>query len=283
MMNSPIHLTDEHFNLDDAGNCHLLIHLAPHSYSYAIVDKDHDRLGVLVRKTFPAHADTISNAERLELFRAENEYLRQEFRKVKISVETKAFTFIPEELYSGNDVSQYSKYIASPPEAALLNSDIKPYKVRTVAAIEADLESSVKNSFQDPLIVSQANPFIAGIYNLIISGNPSGLFLNFGENCFEAAFIQSGIFEFYNIFEIPTADEFNYFLLNLLNQLSIDDSTYVTLSGEIQEGDENYLRITKYFTQVSFTDVKLMNSGNGAFKRVPTHEFFSLLSLDLCE
>jgi len=283
MMNDPIHLTDKHFNPENTGNCHLLIHLAEQSYSYAIIDKEEDRPGILVKKRFSEHARSLSAGERLEILLAENAYLKHRFRKVKVSIETKSFTFIPKDLYSGDDLAQYSKFIGSPPEARVLSSAISFYGIVNVCGIDADLADQLQTQFHEPLVLSQVNPFMAGISKLISNGRPAGLFLNFNAGNFEAAVIKDGTLEFYNIFEIASADEFNYFLLNLISQFDTDRSMPVTLSGEVQEEDEYFKRLIKYFDNISFTDSGMTGGGSELFDRIPPHVFFSLLSLDLCE
>ena len=283
MMNNPIQFIDAHFHPHNSRACHLFIHLDPDSYSYAIVDKEQNCLSVLFKKYFPQSTETFSAFNRLEILRAENENVNLDFGKVKISVETKAFTFIPEELYSPADLHQYSKFIGIEPAAVLLNSDIRPLGIKAISAVAPDLENSLKKSFIDPLIVSQANPFIAGIYQLQGQGSQSEFFLNFNHDSFEAAVIRKGNLEFYNIFEISNTDEFNYYILNLVNQLELDRSLPVTLSGEIDRENERYLRLQKYFEQLSFAEASLLTNGPDVDKPFAPHRVFSLLSLDLCE
>jgi len=282
-MNSPIHLTDEHFSLSKTAGSHLLIRLADNSYSYAIVDAEHSRPLVLVKNKLSPQTESMSSTEKLEIILTENPYLKGDFGKVKISVETKAFTFIPAELYDDADLPQYSKFVGSTCESEVLSSDIPAYGIKTVCAIDAALVTQLKSSFHDPLIVSQANPFLNGVYQLVVSGSPEGLFLHFNTGSFEAAIVRNGILEFYNIFEIATADEFNYFLLNLMSQLTLDQNTAVSLSGEINKEDENFERVAKYFDKIDFTGSQEMNAAPEAFSRVPAHTFLALLSLGLCE
>lgn len=282
-MNNPIHFTDEHFYPHNSAFCHLFIHLDTDSYSYTIVSKETNRLNVLFKKHFPESTATFSASNRLEILLGENENLNLDYAKVKISVETKAFTFIPEELYTPADLLQYRKYIGAEPQSALLNTDIRPFAIKNISAVEADLENNLKNAFKDPLILSQANPFISGVHSLQQKGNQSELFLNFNSNRFEAAVIKNGALEFYNIFDISSADEFNYFILNLLEQLNIDPSLPVTLSGEIDSENEMYLRLQKYFEQLFFAEIDVWSNVSEVSNQVAPHRFFSLLALDLCE
>ena len=280
-MNNPILFTDDQFNPHNSGDCHLLIHLDTRSYSYTIIDKKHNRLSVAAKRDFPESAFSYSDLNRLEILIAENELLNLDFEQVKISLQTQAFTFIPLELYSQVDLPQYSKFIGAQPDSILIDTEIHSLGLKNISAVDADIKNTLQKSFLDPLIVSQANPLIAGIYDLNKKGDSIGFFLNFNDESFEAAVINNDTLEFYNIFEIANADEFNYFLLNLLNEFNINVDRPVTVSGEIDSQSEHYIRLKKYFDKISFA--KTLNNYEEAFRDFKSHVFFSLLSLDLCE
>ncbi|HUH33080.1 MAG TPA: DUF3822 family protein [Daejeonella sp.] len=281
MMNNPILFTDDQFNPQNAGACHLLIHLETSSYSYAIVDKNNGRLNIVAKNYFPENASIHSDLSRLEILRAENEFVNLDFEKVKVSLQTQAFTFVPQELYSQADLPQYSKFIGAKPESTLLNDNIHSFGIMGISAVDAELKIALQNAFTDPLIVAQANPIIAGVHRLRMNGNPVQLFLNFNIDSFEAVVIKNDTLEFYNIFEIATADEFNYFLLNLITEFSIDLSHGVIVSGEIESQNERYQRLQKYFESILLAET--LTNSDEAFKGFKSHVFFSLLSLDLCE
>ena len=280
MMKDPINFTDEHFQRQNSGSCHLLIHLDADSYSYAIVEKDQNSLKALTKKYFGQNTETFSAYDRLEILKAENDDVNLAFDRVKISVEARSFTFVPEDLYSADDLAKYSKFIGAEPKSGLLMTDIKPYGIKNITAVDADLEMNLRNAFNNPIICSQANPFILGVYALLDEAKGNQFFLNFTRDSFEAAVIKNNTLEFYNIFEISNADEFNYFILNLISQLNIDRNLTVTLSGEIDENNDLYERLQKYFEHMLFAQSPLIKNSSA----IPAPQrFFTLLSLNLCE
>jgi len=280
MMNDPINFTDEHFQRQNSGSCDLLIHLDADSYSYAIVDKEQNSLMALVKKHFGESTGTFSAYDRLEILKAENNDVNLAFAKVKISVEAKAFAFVPEDLYSADDLPKYSKFIGAEPKSALLTTEIQPFGIKNITAVDTDLEINLRNSFANPIICSQANPFLLGVYALLNEAKANQLFLNIKRNSFEAAVIRNNTLEFYNFFEISNTDEFNYFILNLISQLNIDQSLAVTLSGEIDEQNELYETLQKYFEHLFFAETELVKN----VSEIPApHRFFTLLSLNQCE
>lgn len=280
MINDPINFADEHFQPHQSPSCHLLIHFDAASYSYAIIDQAQKQLKALVRNNFGERTESFSTFDRLEILKAENENISLNFGKVKISVETRAFTFVPDELYSEADLFEYGKFIGVEPDTALLTADINAFGIKNVTAVEPDLNHVLRNAFPESLIVSQANSFLAGVAKLAKAGNDSQLYLNINADSFESAVVKNGSLEFYNIFEVSNTDEFNYFLLNIITQLDIERRFPVSLSGDIQADDETYQRIRKYFETVSFSNDALLNQATGINN---PHRLFSLVSLDLCE
>ena len=283
MTNNSIHLTESDFKQPDFENCHLLIQLNPDGYAYAIVEKAQNRIIALGKNQQLSDSSENSLLQQFENFRRENETLVGSFQKVKISVKTHSFTFIPEELFEKNSLSEYSKFIASDPEDILIQSHIKIAKTFNILAINPDLIRALQSVFSAPFIVSQADAMIGAACNHAENENQSELFLNFSARSFEAVFICNQQFTFYNTFDIPTPDDFNYFLLNLISELNIDCSKPVTVSGEIDTNDDNYARLNKYFEQIFFADPIASFNDSESFKEVQSHLFFPVLSLDLCE
>jgi hypothetical protein len=280
MINDPINFRDKLFQPHHSHACHLLIHLDTDSYSYAILDNGQNRLRALVKNYFGERTESFSTFDRLEILKAENEDVSLPYKKVKISVETNAFTFVPEELYNPADLPKYGKFIGVAPETTLLTADINAFGIKNITAVEPNLKNILQQAFPEPIIFSQANPFLAGIARLEKEGSESELFLNFNVGSFEAAILRKGALEFYNIFEVSNPDEFNYFILNLISQLNIDRNLLVSLSGEILSGDDHYQRLEKYFEKMSFSNTQILDQATGVFN---SYRLFSLVSLDLCE
>ncbi len=284
-MNNTIRLIDEHFESQHSGKCDLLIQVNATYISYAIIDKGQDQLRVLCQTTLNGEdGNKLSVIEGIDQLLQTESHLKYHFRKIKISVETFKFTFIPSELYINSDLPDYTKFIQSISETDVLVTDIKSAQIKNVIAIPADLKNKLNSSFYEVYLFNQANSFIEGAKNLHNPSVHSQLFLNFSTEIFEAVLFQDSKLGFYNIFNYHNADEFNYFLLNMMQQLDVDkDKTLITLAGEIIESDEIYKRIEKYFSEITFADSKLLIHQSDLFKAIPSQLFFSLMSLNLCE
>lgn len=99
---------------------------------------------------------------------------------------------------------------------------------------------------------------------------------------FELAYFVGKKFMYYNRFPMAGADDFNYFLLAVLEQFEIaTGEAHVYLSGEIDQGDALYQRLQKYTDKLAFTsaDIKLPK----ALATVPVHRHALLWELATCE
>lgn len=274
-METRLQLIDENFESQQSGKSDLLIHIGQESISYAIVDKGREQLKALVDyQAVLSDLNSIMQSDR---------HLKYFYRKIKIATNTFKFTFIPRDLYSVSEVGDYAKYISPKSSADVQVNDIRSFKIKNVMAIDADLQHTLSSRFQQPVIYSQANPFIEGactvaiqpIFNLCINIQPETL---------EMALIKDGYLLFYNIFEINSPDEFNYFLLLLIKQFDLNaDNSAVKIAGKIELNDSNYVRLEKYFSAIHFADPRGFVQCSEAFDNVNFHQYFSLLSLNLCE
>ncbi len=281
MMNNPIRFTDAHFLPQKSVHCHLLIHLDTDSYSYAIVDQAENRLYALVKKHYNLGIDSFNILNRFSNLQQENEHINLAYSQIKISVNTGAFTFIPDALFAAENLPQYSAFTGASPDSTILNTYISSAGINNIVALETELTDTLTNTFDKPLVLNQANPFIAGIFALAGPGSRSGFFINFNHHGFEAALIDDQKLKFYNSFEITATEDFNYFLLNMITQLSLDPEKQLTVSGAIDSDDKLYEILQKYFGQIIFAEPE--RPDNFSESGLKLHQHFSLLSLDLCE
>ena len=278
MNTGKIHLIDKNFQSQHSGKCNLLLRISPNRFSYAIIDQGNDQLKVL----FDSPVDEgLSN---LKTFIHGDYLLRFHFHRIKISVESSEFTFIPRDIYSESELHYYALFINPGANSDIAVSDIRSAKIRNINAIDKHLRAVLDSSFNRPAIFNQANSFIEAAFRLYRNTAGAILLLQFNTGSFEALILKDNKLENYNLFSIDNADEFNYFLLALIRDFELKSAgTDVILSGYISEDEENYRRVQKYFNNIAFADSRKLVRLGDLFEQVPAHQFFSLISLNLCE
>ena len=279
-----LHLVDDEFQSQNAAKCDLLIHIGIESFQYAIIDKVRDELKALVEYELPNisnQGDLIQAIENLSECTKEFKYT---FNKVKISIDSYQFTFIPDEFYqSGND-EEYAKFITSKQESVILCNPIPAAKIKNIIAIHSDLHLALNRIFHNPKIYGQASSFIQGILKSFKQNTEPSLYIDIHQKHVQFAYFKQSELSFYNIFDSVNTIEFNYFILNIIESLKVDlDHTSIILSGQVMEKDELYQRIEKYFKDIKFADSRLIIKHPELFDEVSSQTFFALLTLDQCE
>jgi hypothetical protein len=279
-----LHLVDDEFQSQNAAKCDLLIHIGIESFQYAIIDKVRDELKALVEYELPNisnQGDLIQAIENLSECTKEFKYT---FNKVKISIDSYQFTFIPDEFYqSGND-EEYAKFITNKQESVILCNPIPFAKIKNIIAINSDLHLALNSIFQQPKIYGQASSFIQGILKSFKQNTEPSLYIDIHQKHVQFAYFKQSELSFYNLFDSINVIEFNYFILNIIESLKVDlDHTAIILSGQVMQYDEYYQRIEKYFKDIQFADSRLIIKHPELFDKVSSQTFFSLLTLDQCE
>lgn len=273
-----LHLKDKNYLPDQAGSCELLIKHNKHKLSYAIRNIQSNELYVIYDAALSG-----SMEETFAGLSAQNEYLNQKFGRVKVSSETFNFVFIPSELYAESSSSSFRNFVQSTKPTSTFTNTMLDGKVQTVSAVEDSVIGPLKKRFPNAVVYSQAEALIESA--LKSSADTSGLkvIIQFNSGSFEMVIVSDGEFVFYNIFSFENADDFNYYLLLIKQQFELQQDTPVLLAGEIEKYSELYRRIARYFQHIRFSDSTAMVKHPDSFKLLPSHQFFSLLSMSLCE
>ena len=279
-----LHLVDDEFQSQNAAKCDLLINIGIESFQYAIIDKVRDELKALVEYELPNISDQGDLIQAIENLSECTKEFKYSFNKVKISIDSYQFTFIPDEFYqSGND-EEYAKFINNKHQAVILCNPIPAAKIKNIIAIHSDLHLALNRIFQNPKIYGQASAFIQGILKSFKQNTAPSLYIDIHQKHVQFAYFKQSELSFYNLFDSINAIEFNYFILNIIESLKVDlDHTAIILSGQVIENDEFYQRIEKYFKDIQFADSRLIIKHPELFDKVSSQTFFSLLTLDQCE
>ena len=90
--------------------------------------------------------------------------------------------------------------------------------------------------------------------------------------------------EFCNTFHYTTPEDFIYFVMFAFDQLKLNqDTTPVTLWGEITPDSAVYSKLYKYIRNISFGNKPSTLSFGYQFDEVFDHKFYDLYNMHFCE
>ena len=266
-------LVDPEFDPNTAENCNLLIKITADSFSYAIIDKNHNQIKAVYDQQ-ECRDVKIELAERLK----HDSYLMLTFREIKISVYTENTIAVPDEIFDMHNLDQYAKFFTEDQSTNLYVQPFATYGFTCVFSLNKFIDELLTSSLECSKFFDHEAPILA-----LAGEKKKVLLLDFTVSSFNVIYINDGQLVFQNYFQIENAEEFNYYLLFIINELEINVSdTEVSVSGIIHEDDPNYSCISKYFPQIEFISTNSAGTDTSVLEDMPSHYYSTLLALDLC-
>jgi len=268
MSRNSLLLVDPNFSFSNNADYHLIIKITNDSFSYAIIDGQMESVCILFDKQ---NCDNL--VQDIQQAFSEDENLSRLFYSVKAAVHTSNYLFIPAEWYANENLSVYQNYFSD--NAEIYAKANQKLGFETVFSIPEEIKVLLPEKTQ---FFPQSSPLIAMNKEV----DKESILIDFTANSFNLLYINKGNIQFQNHYQIDTDEEFNYFIVLIIDQLQLSDSIPVYLQGIINEDDEVYNCLLKYFNQLCF----LLPNGlenSELLADMPKHYFSGLLALDSCE
>lgn len=268
-------LVDPEFDLNTAADCVLLLKITPDSFSYAIIDKSNRQLKAVYDEQ---ECDNVpaTLAQRLKT----DIYLTLPFKDIKAAVYTLNTISIPNDLFDPEQLNQYAKFFTEEQSDNLYTRPFSTFGFTSIFTLRRFTEQTLAASLSNCKLYAQNAPVLA----LAARADKTVLLLDFTAASFNVLYTEGGRLIFQNCYQVDNAEEFNYYLLLIINQLKINTPvTEVQLSGIIHTGDDRYQCIEKYFGAIIFNLPPAREIDHKILDDMPAHYYSSLLALDLCE
>lgn len=269
-MNNSILLLDPSFDPHTAKNCTLLVNIGLDHISYAIIRNDDNFVHVVFDEQ-ECESPVQQFSQRVKT----DAYLHLPFLHVKIGAYTDNLIHIPNDLYRESNLSDQAQFFAGLPGPHVYQHQHEKFDLTTIFSLPKALDTLLAEHFPD----ASLSTFV----QLDTGGDGNTLQLNFSAGSFSAVYTENHQLIFEKVYEISTVEEFNYYLLLIINQLSINtSSTLVNLSGIVHQDDERFQCIAKYFPKVSFAKLD-QRIKQEILEDMPAHYYVNLLAHYTCE
>lgn len=267
-------LVDPEFDPNTASDCNLLLKITADSFSYAVIDKHSRQL----KAVFDQQECEDTAAELASALRRDS-YLSLPYREIKVSVYTPNTIAIPNNLFNRNELNSYANFFAEASSANLYTRPFAKFGFTSVFNLEQFIEETLDKSLASAARYEHHTPLLA----LGSSAEGTSLLLDFTVGSFNVLLLENRKMIFQNTFEIDNPEEFNYYLLLLIQELKLSpSSSAVLLSGVIHQDDAYYNCLSKYFGDLRFNLPPADQFDHTILDDMPAHYYSSLLALDLC-
>jgi len=267
-------LVDPEFDPNTAPDCHLLLKIAGDGFSYAVIDKNSKQLKAVFDQQ--ECEDTVAE---LTAALKNDGYLRLPFGKVKVSVYTPNTITVPDDIFNVQEIKAYLNFFPEDASEQLHARPFAQFGFTSVFSLEQFLEKTLDSYLANAAKYEQNAPVLA----LGAAANGNSLLLDFTAGSFNALLLDTKRVIFQNSYSIANAEEFNYYLLLLIQELKLETKEItLLLSGIVHENDEIYQCLNKYFNTIYFNLPPADDIDHTILDDMPAHYYSSLLALDLC-
>ncbi|PWS29507.1 DUF3822 domain-containing protein [Pedobacter yonginense] len=268
MSKNSLLLVDPNFKAELSVNCHLLLKITNDSFSYAVLSNDNEEINVIFDKQGCADVE-----QALKTAFETDAYLALNYSSIKVAVHTSSFVFIPDEWFDADKLAVYSKYLDT--EGKIYTKHNSALGFNTIFSLGEQIQQQLPEHAN---VYPQSAPLLALSNHL----ENDSLLIDFTSVSFNVLYLKDNKVQFQNHYPSETAEEFNYFLLLIIEQLELTENIPVYLQGIINEDDDYYNCLLKYFNQLYFF-LPTQKQNSELLADMPKHYFSSLLALDLCE
>lgn len=267
-------LVDPDFDPNTAPDCHLLFKITADSLSYAVIDKNSRQLKAVFdqQQCEDLYADLATALKK-------DSYLQLPFAEVKVSAPASTALNIPDQLYNEQDLTRYTNFFAdAAPQHLYIRHEAK-FSFTSLFTLDHQVDSCLNHALSRAAKYEHHAPVLA----LASEVTGTSLLLDFTAGSFNALLVDGAKMKFQNNFQIDNTEEFNYYLLLMIQELHIDmDQTTVLLSGIIHPDDKRYSCLQKYFSSIKFNTPLKTDIDHSLLEDMPPHYYSSLLAFDLC-
>ncbi|WP_432708093.1 DUF3822 family protein [Pedobacter sp.] len=266
-------LLDPEFDPHTAPACNLLLKITKDSFSYAIINQEHKEL-----KAVFDEQECSNTLQTLKRLLKNDPYLSYPFATVKIAVNTDNCVTVPNKLFSSDAINSYTNFFSSRESGKVHTRPNYHFDFTAVFNIDQGIENVLDQHFESAKKVDHQAPLLS-----LGARIENGLLFDFTALSFSLLQVNEGKLYFKNTFEIINAEEFNYYLLLLLQQLEPTVREMpVYLMGIVNSDDEKHLILKKYFKNIQFTLPQNDKLNYTILEDMPPYYYSNLLAIDLC-
>ena len=281
-MGRKINLEISEDNLSDKINaeCELSILIGMDSLAYMLSDANRQ---IHLLRNYELNTNAAALSDEIGAVLLQDEYMRRQYKNVRVSIATKNYTLIPSRLYNPLEKKSYLQPLTQLSDQLVVRVDeLQPFVAKNVYGIDASLFDTTTKFLPNGRIYHAGTAFLTALHQ---KNKAEGyrIFLQVDTGVLMVALMDRKDLIFINSFEWQSAKDFVYFLLLVFDQFTLDaDEVPVFVAGKLVEDSEIYRLLFRYVRNIQFVTppevIRLSEKWNA-----PTpHLFFNLFGTLLC-
>lgn len=281
-----LNLVDKSFKESNTRSYVLSMQVDLHGLVFCIFNPDKNKFIGLQAYYFP----NVETYEQLpSLF---GQILNQEpwfafpFKEVNVLIQNRFSTLVPQPLFDQNHKNLYVGFNQPFQEnSRIIYDQLKSVGAYMVYYAPNPLVEKIKDFWANARILHASTALLEGLSaNFKNKFDQNTLFVNVHDKSFDLAYFNHKNLQFYNQFLFNTKEDFIYFLLLSIEQLSLNpEKVNLVLMGKIDKTSGNYEMIYRYIKHFKFIDINKNYHYSYLLDQINTYHHYVLFNTLLCE
>lgn len=214
----------------------------------------------------------------------ENNWLNKNFNKVRVIWVNQTYTLIPKVLFEDSQKDAFLKFNHTTNKDENTHSlFIDSQDAMLIYSIPKKIENHLNNRIKSYKLSHFAQAYIEA-ESLSNKKKKERLSIAIEQHQLTIAYLESDRLIFFNSFEIRNSDDVLYFLLYVIEQLSIDrEKCPIFLSGKVEKDSELYKLLYTYIADLKFASYDRTINTSAVLQEFPSHYYYTIFNQHLCE
>ncbi len=208
------------------------------------------------------------------------------YSQVFFLYQNKFSTLIPQPLFSEESKNLYLGFNQPFQEnCRIVNDTLRNNEAINIYYLPNMVVEKVKDFWPNVKILHFSTALIESLsINFKNKVDQKTIFVNLRNDCFDIVYFKENKLSYYNSFDFRTKEDFIYFLLITIDQLSLNpEDVNLILSGLIDKVDDCYRMVHQYIKNYSFIARNDNFSYSYILDELHSHQYFALFNAMQCE
>lgn len=277
---------DKSFKESNTRNYILSMQVNLHGLTFSIFNPDKNKFIGLQAYHFPDVDNFLQLPSLFGQILNQQPWFAYPFKDVNVLIQNKFATLIPQALFDPNHKNLYLGFNHPFQENSRIVFDhLKNIGAYMVYYAPNPLVEKVKDFWANARIMHFSTAMIESLSaNFKNKFDANTLFLNIQDNSFDLVQFNQKNLQFYNQFLFNTKEDFIYFLLLSIEQLSLNpEKVNLMMMGKIDKTSPNYDMIFRYIKNFRFIDVNKNFQYSYLLDQINKHHHYVHFNSMLCE
>ncbi len=278
-----ISVVDESLDMNSGIRCDLLTGISSSELTMALLDKKQNKF--LALEVFQNPEPSKNNFGWLVTIPGKSIILKNyNFKNVSVGVQNSHATLVPSALFREDDAAKYFRFNFNEDDATVHSEIVRGFDTVNVYGVPKLLTETMNHLFSSYHLHHHSTALLEGVHLSFKKSGGKLFFLNIRKEYIDIVVTEGKQLIFFNSFHTKSIEDLVYYVMFVCDRLELNPETLsLVLLGEVERESAVYNLLYKYIRNITFSARQEIFNFSYVFKEIPSHFYFNLFSLALCE